>query len=151
MTRHQLLQHYVRVSAVHDVVAGALVRSGRVLLAHRSPLREWYPDVWDLPGGHVEEGESELQALAREVQEELGVQIVEHDPHPLGRVHLAGEGARAGMRLSVWAGRRWRGSPENQRPDEHDELRWVGPGELSQLALAHPGYVELLTPLLAAP
>ena len=38
----------------HDVVAGVLIRDGHVLLCHRSPAREWYPDVWDLPGGHVE-------------------------------------------------------------------------------------------------
>lgn len=64
---------------MHHVVAAALVRSGEVLLTHRSPSRQWYPDVWDLPGGHVEDGESELQALGREVREELGVHVAEHD------------------------------------------------------------------------
>ncbi len=58
---------------MQHVVAGALVTAGRVLLGHRSPLRHWHPDVWDLPGGHVEQGESEPQALAREMREELGV------------------------------------------------------------------------------
>ena len=36
-------------------IVTALLRDGnRVLLCHRSPRRRWYPDVWDLPGGHVE-------------------------------------------------------------------------------------------------
>ena len=39
----------------HDVVAALLVRADRVLLCHRSPDRRWFPDVWDFPGGHVEE------------------------------------------------------------------------------------------------
>ena len=42
------------------VVVGALVRDGRVLLAHRRPDKRAYPDVWDLPGGVMEDGESEL-------------------------------------------------------------------------------------------
>lgn len=45
---------------VHHVVAGLLVRGTEVLLGHRSPGRRWYPDVWDLPGGHVEDGELHL-------------------------------------------------------------------------------------------
>ena len=58
---------------MHTVVVAALVREGRVLLVHRSPNRRAYPGVWDLPGGHIETGESELTALTREMREELGV------------------------------------------------------------------------------
>jgi mutator protein MutT len=61
--------------AAHQVVAGLLVRQGRVLLCHRSPDRAWYPDVWDFPGGHVEAGETAPDALVREVREEVGVVI----------------------------------------------------------------------------
>ena len=52
---------------MHKVVLGALVREGRVLLVHRSPNKRAYPDVWDLPGGLIEAGESELGALTREL------------------------------------------------------------------------------------
>lgn len=58
---------------IHHVVAGALVAGDRLLLCHRSPTRRWYPNVWDLPGGHVEAGESEPEALRRELYEEIGV------------------------------------------------------------------------------
>ncbi|TYB98768.1 NUDIX domain-containing protein, partial [Micromonospora sp. WP24] len=57
---------------MHVVVTGALVENDAVLLVHRRPTKRAYPDVWDLPGGQVEAGESELQALAREMHEELG-------------------------------------------------------------------------------
>ena len=58
-----------------EVVAGLLVRDGRVLLCHRFAGRQWFPDVWDLPGGHVECGEPPINALARELEEELGIRI----------------------------------------------------------------------------
>ena len=40
----------------HIVVAALLRRRGRVLMVHRSPRRRWYPDTWDLPGGHAAPG-----------------------------------------------------------------------------------------------
>lgn len=57
----------------HIVVAGLLRRRGRALMVHRSPQRRWYPDAWDLPGGHVEVGEVSSLALVRELHEELGI------------------------------------------------------------------------------
>jgi len=62
---------------VHRVVAAALLRHGRVLLSHRSPRRTWYPDVWDLPGGHIDVGESPERAVSRELLEEVGVTVEE--------------------------------------------------------------------------
>nr|WP_231918584.1 NUDIX domain-containing protein [Microlunatus sagamiharensis] len=35
------------------------------MLGHRHPARRWYPDCWDLFGGHVEPGESPEQAARR--------------------------------------------------------------------------------------
>lgn len=63
-------------NAVADVVLGALVDEGGVLLVRRSPDKRAHPNVWDLPGGCVEEGESELGALERELHEELCVHIL---------------------------------------------------------------------------
>ena len=56
-------------------MAGVMIKDGRILLCHRSPHRRWYPDVWDLPGGHVEPGETSTEALKRELLEELGVSV----------------------------------------------------------------------------
>ena len=54
-------------------MTGLMRRGGRALLVHRAPGRRWYPDCWDLPGGHVEDGETQAEALRRELGEELGV------------------------------------------------------------------------------
>jgi 8-oxo-dGTP diphosphatase len=55
------------------LVVAALVRDpeGRVLLTRRRADQPM-PNLWELPGGKVEEGESPTEALAREIAEELG-------------------------------------------------------------------------------
>jgi 8-oxo-dGTP diphosphatase len=120
-----------------EVVVGALVRDGRALLVHRSPTRRAYPDVWDLPGGHLEPGESELGALARELHEELGVQVATDSVARLGRLS-AGRGGDA-VSLSAWLVGDWHGTPSNRAPDEHDEIRWFRSGDLPPLAHAPLG------------
>jgi 8-oxo-dGTP pyrophosphatase MutT (NUDIX family) len=115
-----------------EVVIGALVRPGRVLLVHRSPSKGAYPNVWDLPGGVIEAGESELAALARELQEELGVQITTASASHLCRLN-AGP-AEAPALLSAWLVREWRGTPANLAPEEHDDIGWFGLEQLPPLA-----------------
>jgi mutator protein MutT len=87
-----------------EIVAGLLVRAGRVLLCHRSAGRQWFPDVWDLPGGHVERGEAPIKALARELQEELGIRIQQPGPE-LRRV------VEPEFALRIWLVERWVGDP----------------------------------------
>ncbi|TFV53274.1 NUDIX domain-containing protein [Geodermatophilus sp. DF01-2] len=118
------------------MVAGVLVRRAEVLLGHRSPDRRWYPDVWDFPGGHVEPGEDECAALARELREEVGV--VPPDPAPLARLE---DGK---LHLALWAVRAWDGEPRNLQPAEHDELRRMAAREVHRLRLAHRAYVDVV-------
>ena len=99
---------------MHEVALGALVRDGRVLLAHRSPNKRAYPGVWDLPGGVVEAGESELDALTRELHEELGVQIATGSASHLCRL-TAGPADEPAL-LSAWLVRVWQGTPANVAP-----------------------------------
>lgn len=133
---------------VHHVVAGALINADRILLGHRSPSRRWYPDVWDLPGGHVEAGESEEAALGRELQEELSVQVLEFDPAAVMRLDLLGGQERDALQLSIWRVRTWQGIAVNRCPDEHDDVDWFTVGELGGLALAHRDYRPVLNRLL---
>ena len=127
---------------MHEVVVGALVREARVLLVHRSPNKRAYPDIWDLPGGVMEAGESELGALTRELHEELGVQIATDSASHLCRV-TAGPAEDPAL-LSAWLVRDWQGTPANVAPEEHDDIGWFSLEELPRLAhvLVHTALVN---------
>jgi len=57
-----------------EVVLGIIVRDNQVLVCHRHNTG-MFAGLWEFPGGKREEGESIDRTLARELIEELGVQI----------------------------------------------------------------------------
>jgi 8-oxo-dGTP diphosphatase len=123
------------------IVAAVLVRDGRVLLCLRSPQRRWSPCLWDLPGGHVERGESDPVALARELCEELGVTVAPAAiAATLPEVRIIDDE----VDMRVWVVHDWSGEAVNAAPEEHDAVSWFEPSELERLSLAHPEYRGLL-------
>jgi len=89
-------------SLVHTVVAGILIARSQVLLTLRSAERLAYPSTWALPGGHVEPGELEAEALRRELREELGIDVLGYDDEPTSRLHLTAGAPGADLHLSTW-------------------------------------------------
>jgi 8-oxo-dGTP diphosphatase len=122
----------------HDVVGALLIRAGQVLLCHRSSERLWYPNAWDIPGGHIEAGETPTAALVRELREEVGV-IVAEPPGPEYQRLRADD-----FDLRVWVVSEWIGDPSNTSPDEHDDIGWFSSAEISGVPLAHATFLALI-------
>ena len=97
------------------MVGAAVLRDGRVLAARRTaPLEA--AGRWELPGGKVEPGEPPAAALARELHEELGVEVEVTGWLP-GRVAVG-----ADLELAIGTAVLLGGHPQAR---EHDRLRWV--------------------------
>ena len=106
------------------VVAGALIAGGSVLLAQRRRPPE-LAGLWELPGGKVSPGETEPEALVRELREELGVDVVVRGR--LGHDVPIGES----MVLRAYFVEQTNGT---LHPHDHVALRWVGAGQLPDVA-----------------
>jgi 8-oxo-dGTP diphosphatase len=106
-------------------VVAAVIRGddGRILLARRLPGGP-HGGLWEFPGGKVEEGEEEREALAREIREELGVEIEVSEE--IARVAHAYP--HASILLTAYSCRISGGTPH---PHECWELAWVSAAELS--------------------
>ena len=61
------------IQDLHAVIA-IIKKNGKYLIQKR-PSHGLLADLWEFPGGKIEPGESELQTLAREIKEELGVEL----------------------------------------------------------------------------
>lgn len=107
------------------VVAGAIERDGRYLAARRT-RPDWAAGKWEFPGGKVERGESDEQALVREIREELGVEILVGDRVP-GEWPLHDD-----LVLHLYVATLEDGEP--QPLDHHDELRWLAPEDFDEVA-----------------
>jgi 8-oxo-dGTP diphosphatase len=127
------------------IVTGLLRDGDRLLLVHRSPNRLRYPNVWDLPGGHVEPGEPPAAALVRELREELGIEVEQPAGPALGELH--GET----FSMQIWLIEAWTGTPVNTAPEEHDDLGWFTGEEIGRLRLALDDSLALFTKALSTP
>ena len=124
----------VEVSSRRVVVGAAIVRAGRLLAQQRG-----YPDhlagQWELPGGRVEPGETEVDALVRECVEELGVQVRVGD-----RVGPDVPLPDAGAILRVYAAT-LADDGVDPTAQEHRTVRWIAKDELAALDWLRPDRV----------
>lgn len=105
-------------------VAVGVVRDGlgRVLISYRGKGRH-QGDRWEFPGGKLDPGESVDKALARELEEELGVAVAAAVPL-IDLVHDYGDRR---VHLHVCEVTEWSGTPVGR---EGQAIRWVAPDAL---------------------
>ena len=134
------------------VVAAALIdEEGRVLLQQRAPGREM-AGLWEFPGGKIEPGERPEAALARELAEELGIEVEEDalTAATFASAALApgADGRERHLLLLLYCCRAWRGAPEAL---DATALRWARPREMHALAMppADAPLIPILEALLA--
>ena len=110
------------------VVGAAILRKGKVLLLRRR-ADDFMPGIYELPSGVVEAGETLQQALAREVAEETGLEMVEIEDY-IGCFDYSSASGRVTRQFNFLA--RVDGlTPLALR--EHDHYVWVGPEDLTKL------------------
>ncbi|MDE0546860.1 (deoxy)nucleoside triphosphate pyrophosphohydrolase [Microbacterium sp. C7(2022)] len=119
------------------VVAAVVTDNARVLACRRAPGRT-SAGLWEFPGGKVEDGEAEADALIREIREELGVEI------HVG-AHLTTDDTRLGSRTIRLVC--FRATLKGALPvssTDHDAMRWLRRDELREVRWAAPDLPAVL-------
>jgi 8-oxo-dGTP diphosphatase len=119
-------QHVSALRSPKVIVAAVIITDGRVLACERAAPPE-VAGRWEFPGGKVEPGETDEQALARECAEELGVRVTVGD-----RVGPDVPLAHGRAVLRVFAVTLLNG--DVPRALEHTSMRWLAASELDSVA-----------------
>ena len=108
------------------VVAAVIRRRDGDILVSRRPAHVEQGDLWEFPGGKLQPGETRRQALARELHEELGIEIERATP----LLRVPHDYAARRVLLDVFSVDAWRGEPHGR---EGQRVRWVTPATLGTL------------------
>lgn len=118
-----------------DVAVGVVIRPDGSLLLGQRPDGKPYAGWWELPGGKVEPGETVLQALARELQEEIGIDVTASTPW-ITHIHAY---KHATVRLFFCRVTAWTGEP---RGLESQALLWVNTRSATEDEIAAAGKAQ---------
>src|SRR5512143_3939419 len=108
----------------NQVVAGALIVRGELLVAQRGRPPE-LAGRWELPGGKAAAGETDAEALARELAEELGIEVSVGQRLP-GDVALSDTTTLRAFQVTQTCG-------GSARAHDHQAVRWIVATELDEL------------------
>lgn len=117
-------------------VLGIIRRDGRLVVIQRAknvPV----PLAWCFPGGHIEEGETQAEALVREMHEELNI-VVEPGERLMTQTKHDGR-----LVLHCWSATIVSGEP-TPNPLEVAEVRWMTPAEIRGQSGLLPGTTDIL-------
>lgn len=106
------------------VVAAMIEKDGKYLITQRRPTAT-LPLLWEFPGGRVEEGESDEVALARELREEMEIEVEVRDRV----IHVQHSYPNYDIDFRVYRCRLVSGDIRNHKVHDH---RWVAPTEMDQ-------------------
>lgn len=104
----------------------------KIFLPRRTKTKKFMPDVFELPGGHVDFGEHLIDALKREVKEEFDTEIEVREPFAAFDYHNKVKGSHS-VEIVYFA--KFTSNTDNIKlnPEDHSEYVWLAKDELKKM------------------
>lgn len=118
------------------VAGGILINKGRILLLKRSATESVYPNMWELPSGKKESGETVQQTMVREFKEETGLKVSCLEPisvfdYTLKKGELIKETTQINFLVKLT-----NNQAKIKLSSEHDEFGWFNLQDLKNLYIS---------------
>lgn len=114
----------------------AMINDRNEILLLRRCNTGYRDGYYDMPAGHLEEGESLRAAAVREVWEETGAEVAPGDLEFVELLHRRSFQHRDYLDV-FFRVRRWKGEPRIMEPDKCDDLMWVSFDALPDMVVPH--------------
>ncbi len=128
---------------ITEVAVAIFIKPDGSFLLSSRPVGKPYPGYWEFPGGKIEAGETVLQAMKRELMEELNVAITKAAPWFSFMMHYT----HATVRLHCWRVREWHGDMQGL---EGQQFEWQRLDAIT-VAPTLPGCAPILRALALPP
>ena len=109
-------------------VSAAILKKDNMILVGQRPENQTLAGLWEFPGGKIELGESPEVALARELNEELGI-VAEVGDLKIACTHSYSD---VGIIILFYEVLFWKGEPKTKH---HINLKWINPSELPSMKI----------------
>ena len=118
------------------VAAGLITNASNQILIAKRPKGVHVADQWEFPGGKIEEDESAEQALHRELEEELGIQLLKYESF----MTFTHDYPEKSVEFDIYKVTQFTGLPQAK---QSQEIRWVELKDLNQYSFPDANYKVL--------
>jgi len=105
-----------------------LHKDGKLFLAKRAKTKKFLPDKFELPGGHIEFGESLEAGLTREIREEFNIEVEIGDIF-YAFIYVSHDGEKHTVEIDYFAVMKDSKQKITLNPEDHSEYKWVSEEE----------------------
>lgn len=115
---------------IQKIVATVFIhRDNKLFIARRADTKRFLPGAYELPGGHIEFGETMEEGLVREFKEEFNVDIEIGEPFDVF-TYICNNGAQHAVEVCYFAAMIDPDQEIELHPEDHSEYRWITHSEI---------------------